>query len=162
MQKNGSPQSQRVRRWSGGASVAPVLAGCRRDSDREALRRRNQKLCGRASRRARMIAKREGCGAVTTLRGGYRTEKSDRQTELVCANVDTKRTGGTSGTNDVRRRNRNGELPSCGNAQSANAVWSGMVSGLQSEYARARNTAGTKSTYDAWQLHEKPHKEGGE
>jgi len=55
-----------------------------------------------------------------------------------------------------------GELPSCGNAQSASAVWSGMVSGLQSEYARARNTAGTRSTYDAWQLHEKPHKEGGE
>ena len=94
--------------------------------------------------------------------GEYRTEKSDRQTELVCANVDTKRTGGTSGTNDVRRRNRSGELPSCGNAQSASAVWSGVVSGLQSEYARARNTAGTKSTYDAWQLHEESHKEGGE
>jgi len=107
--------------------------------------------------------KREGSsGRCDDSPGGRYTDRDARQDETV-RQIYNDALAVRAAYKIMRRRNRSGgELPSCGNAQSANAVWSGMVSGLQSEYARARNTADTKRTYDAWQLHEESHKEGGE
>jgi len=72
--KNGSPQAQRVRRWSGGASVAPMLAGSRRkrrkvtSSGTETAHVEETRICAQHKRR-------EDRGAVTTPVVGTRTDR---------------------------------------------------------------------------------------
>ena len=74
MYENDSPQAQRVRRWSGGASVAPMLAGSRRkrrkvtSSGTETAHVEEMKFCEQHKRR-------EDRGAVTTPVVGTRTDR---------------------------------------------------------------------------------------